>query len=216
MDQLKRRSSALVFAALLILAAAAGAATVGSTADSASNTGKTLRQAKQALTVAKRALRTAKRNTKAIRSVALTPGPAGQPGAHGERGPVGPTEGGTIDNWGDRGEEEYLLAEEAFNTTQAGRLFVTMAASAAVACETGNPWVWVEVDGSPLPGAVTGVPNYEFTPDTAFAGTLTGVTDAPRPAGQHVAKLVMRCPFGNLLLTQPGGIVSLTFVVLGG
>jgi hypothetical protein len=195
-----RRPSASIIVAVVALVAALGSSAVaGVTISKLSN-----KEKKQVKRLSKKQAR------KLDKRIELLPGP------QGEQGLTGPTEGSSTGR-AIPGRRADAVPPESFQTTQTGRVLVIMPVRGLIAaCTSGTEYrAWIEVDNIPLPGSVIG-----RLPANGDATNLTfaGVTPDSIKAGQHAAKIAVKCEvtgattFGAATADRTG----VSFVVLGG
>jgi hypothetical protein len=144
-------------------------------------------------------------------------GATGATGAAGPVGPAGPTEGTATDAFAKAAtalEAEASVDASTVTTTRAGRLFVSKTLTGLqVTCAGPVPWrAYLTVDTIPVPGTVvTAVPSgNELRPLT-----LSGVTSASMPAGEHAIRVAIDCIGNAHTNVTPRGSENATVVVLG-
>ena len=148
-------------------------------------------------------------------------GPGGTPGstgATGPTGPAGPTEGASTDAYTVNGltpVADATIDPATVSTTRAGRLLVSKTiGSLQVDCSGGATLrMWLTLDGVRVPGTVIAQ-----IPDNAVvrAITLTGVTAAAVPPGQHEGRVAIDCENATVAGNTSFSSGNLTLVVLGG
>ncbi len=152
-------------------------------------------------------------------SLAGPPGPAGSQGAQGAQGPkgdrgdLGPTEGGSSDLPPLNLSSEENNSQTQFTTTRAGKVLVAKTLSEiSVSCSTG-PWaIWLQVDGTRVPGSID---SFNASGSTLHALTLTGVTSDVLAAGLHTASFGVDCISGNEASSSSASNQDLTWALLG-
>lgn len=139
-------------------------------------------------------------------------GDKGDQGDVGPTGPVGPTEG-TATLFAET--RQGIVESDDFETTLAGRLFVTKPVSLMrYECFNGTTYrAWLEVDDVPVPGSlIASLPNAI----SQYGLTFSGVTADALAPGLHTAAAVYKCDTAggaSGLISRASGVSA---VVLGG
>jgi hypothetical protein len=127
------------------------------------------------------------------------------------------TEGTSADNFSRDGRTltaEKTVDASPFTTTFAGRLLVLKPIAKAMG-ECSGPAgvsVWIEVDGTAVPGSVIRI--NQKSPETL---TLAGVTAHSVPAGDHTARVAMECSStATIVASGFDEVGAVSAVVLGG
>jgi hypothetical protein len=139
-------------------------------------------------------------------------GDKGDQGDVGPTGPVGPTEG-TATPFAET--RQGRIESDEFETTLAGRLFVTKPVSLMrYTCFEGTTYrAWLEVDDVPVPGSlIRSLPNGV----NQYGLTFSGVTADTLAPGVHTAAAVYKCDIGSGASGAIDPFSGVSAVVLGG
>jgi hypothetical protein len=210
MNQLRSRLSyANVMATLAVFIALGGGAYAVTTAPKNSVTSKSIK---------KGAVKSVDAKNDGLKGIDIDEstlsGVQGPKGDAGQQGPPGPTAAGVFDTNGSdpvASPDSLFCPFATLNAPTSGRILVMLSNSSITEdCSVGDPDVGLYVDGAPVPDTKRDL--IDNTPSPAHSLGITAAAVAP---GDHLIRLGVDCPDGDLLtgMIPHGGLGGL---LLGG